>query len=135
VACHDVLLQVRKPKRPARLAALPDLTSGPSSSSSSSGTAAGLSSVTERLNASYHPNLQWPEFGYLLDSLAAAAAKGSRRCRGGAAVGVEGAATALLRGAGGPATAPVLDWVDAAAAEAADKAMMEQQQDDLTGGG
>ena len=127
VSCCPV--QVRKPKRPARLAALPDLTTA---------AAAGFgSSTAERLNASYHPNLQWPEFGYLLDKLAAASSKGGRRGR--AAAGVEGGVgSVLLRGAGGPVPAAVLDWGDAAAADAADKVLMEQEQqqdNDLAGGG
>jgi hypothetical protein len=124
------MLQVRKPKRPARLAALPDLTAAGFSADA----ATGFSGAAERLNASHHPALQWPEFGHLMDTLAAAAAaaRGSRRGR----AAVDGAAVpGLLLGAGGPVPAAVLDWNDAAAAEAAEQAAIEQQQDDMTAGG
>lgn len=125
-------LQVRKPKRPARLAALPDLTAAGLSADA----ATGLSGTAERLNASHHPALQWPEFGHLLDKLAAAAAAAARGGRRGRAAAADGAAApGLLLGAGGPVPAAVLDWNDAAAAEAAEQAAIEQHQDDMTAGG
>lgn len=138
-------MQVRKPKRPARLAALPDLTTAAGFNTNPTSTAAGFNShaALERLNACYEPSLQWPEFGCLLEKAAAAAAAGSGgrgggRGRGGAAAegGAGGAAGVLLRGAGGPVPAAVLDWGDAAAAEAAEQAaaMEGQLGDDLAGG-
>ncbi|KAF6251838.1 hypothetical protein COO60DRAFT_580039 [Scenedesmus sp. NREL 46B-D3] len=54
-------LQVRKPKRRANAAGMQQLDA-----------AAGASVAC--LNASHHPQLAWPEFGYILDRLAAAAA-------------------------------------------------------------
>lgn len=123
VLCCGVL-QVRKPKRPARLNCLPDLTTAATGSSSAAAAAGGqLAAAAERLNASYHPQLQWPEFGHLLDSLAAAGGGRGRRGGRGAA-----AAVVLAGPVGGPVPAAVLDWGDAAAAEAADRAQLEQQQ-------
>ncbi|WIA33974.1 hypothetical protein OEZ86_007069 [Tetradesmus obliquus] len=107
-------LQVRKPKRRANIAAMQQ-----------SDAAAGASVAC--LNASHHPQLAWPEFGYILDRLAAAAAAarvGRRR----------GEQQQLASMAVGPRTAAVMDWQDAAAAEEREQQALLLEGDDADAG-
>ncbi|KAF8057098.1 rpsL [Scenedesmus sp. PABB004] len=103
-------LQVRKPKRRTAGAALE----------------AAVASGAASLNASSHPGLAWPEFGYLLDACAAAVAAARSSGRRGA----RGAAAGAL--GGGPQVAAVMDWQDAAAAAAREAEAL--QDDDADAG-
>jgi hypothetical protein len=122
---------VRKARTPRHLLAQEAASAAAAAAASSGATRNGV----PRLNASHHALLQWPEFGYLLDKLAAAAAAARRAGRGVAAAAGAGAGAlpAALRGAEGPATAALLDWRDAAAAEAAEAAALAGADED--GGG
>jgi len=95
--------QVRKPRRKA----VTEL-SVRSSDSSCATTAAAL-------NAAYHPQLHWPELGYLLDKLASAAAASGLRSKRRDQQHQQQAATGLLRL--GTQVTSVMDWQDAVAAE------------------
>jgi hypothetical protein len=80
------------------------------------------------LNSSHHPQLAWPEFGYILDRLAAAAAAArvsSRR---------RGDPQQLGSMAGGPQLTAVMDWQDAAAAEEREAAALLLEGDDADAG-
>jgi hypothetical protein len=80
------------------------------------------------LNASHHPQLAWPEFGYLLDRLAAAAAAArvSSRRRGDPQ---QHSSMAV-----GPQPTAVMDWQDAAAAEEREAAALLLDGDDADAG-
>jgi hypothetical protein len=107
--------QVRKPRKPARLANLGAASS--SSAAAAVGASASINGVP-RLNAAHHPGLEWPEFGYLLDKVAAAARLASRQAGRAAA------------DAGTTQTGAVLDWGGAAAAAAAEAAALGADGDE-----
>lgn len=68
------------------------------------------------LNSSHHPQLHWPEFGYLLDKIAAAASAARKKGRSKQQQQQQVELPPGLQQMG-PEVAPVLDWQDAAAAE------------------
>lgn len=105
-------MQVRKPKRRTVAAA---------SQESAAGSIACL-------NSSYHPQLHWPEFGYLLDKIAAAASAARKKGRGKQQQQHVELPPGLQRV--GPEVAPVLDWQDAAAAEQREQEALLQDDAD-----